>query len=450
MNFHVRPSRSATTALTAAVVFAAGGCGGGSGNVSPRVPSQVGEAAVTRSFGSALSTARRAPQTYKVLYSFAGGSDGVGPSGNLLDVTGTLYGTTQRGGGTGCGGNGCGTVFEITKNGAEVVVYRFKGGSDGASPVGGLLYVNGTLYGATNEGGGTGCSSGLGCGTVFDVAKSGQETVLHRFMGGADGSYPGALINVNGTLYGATGEGGSGCNGSGCGTVFKITTSGKKSSLYDFQGGADGTDPVALIDVGGKLYGTTFYGGATVHAICGPAGCGTVFKLTMSGSEQVLHSFNPNHNDGALPGAGLLDVGGTLYGTTEFGGRGGTCDSPVGGCGTVFKITTSGKESVLASFSGGHDGAIPTAGLINVRDTLYGTTSMGGSEQNKNCFEYVCGTVFKIRTSGSEYGILHAFDSSPDGARPNGGLIDVGGTLYGTTVSGGTAGGGTVFWIVNS
>jgi len=396
-------------ALSVCVVVAIlAGCGGGSG--TPLSPSLTG-----------LTAERMRPGVaYKSLYSFDG-KDGGTPWAGLVNVKGTLYGTTTVGGANCTSSGGCGTVFAITPSGKEHVLYSFKGGSgDGANPYAGLIDVNGTFYGTTNAAGdyASGCY-GHGCGTVFEVSTSGNEHVLHSFKGGkTDGANPYAgLINVNGTLYGTTSVGGgSGCSfygGKGCGTVFSITPSGKETVLYSFGGGSyDGTNPSAgLINVKGKLYGTTEGGGC--------CGGGTVFSITPSGKETVLYSFDSGSGDGANPYAGLVNVNGTLYGTTVAGGA--YCNAE--GCGTVFELSTSGKEHVLHSFRGGSgDGKYPYAGLIDVNGTLYGTTS---SE-----------TAFAITTSGKET-VLHSFGGSGDGAKPYADLINVNGTLYGTTAGGG-------------
>ena len=232
--------------------------------------------------------------------------------------------------------------------------------------------------------------------------------------GGPDGAFPLAgLVNVNGVLYGTTVRGGT----SDYGTVFSVTTSGKEAVLHSFtyKYGRDGSLPSAgLIDVNGTLYGTTEYGGKR--------SAGTVFSVSTTGEEHVLHSFGRSY-DGAYPEAGLIAVKGTLYGTTFGGGV-----RPQEG--TVFRITTAGKERVLHSFAyAPYDGREPVAGLINVNGSLYGTTVIGG--------EYNAGTVFSINTSGTE-SVLHSFGSGYDGAGPRAGLIDVSGTLYGTTCCGGT------------
>ncbi|MFY9720680.1 MAG: choice-of-anchor tandem repeat GloVer-containing protein [Candidatus Cybelea sp.] len=320
------------------------------------------------------------------------------------------------------GGDDFGTAFAITTSGKETVLHSFFTKSrDGAMPEAGLVDVNGTLYGTTFWGGGNGCD--IGCGTIYSISITGSEKVLHRFAGGSDGSTPEAsLIDVKGTLYGTTQFGGA----NGQGTVFAITTSGAERVLYSFKGeSGDGAQPVAsLINVKGTLYGATEYGGAN--------GIGSVFAITTSGKETVLYSFSGKPGDGANPVAGLTDVSGTLYGTTRSGGTSNN--------GTVFKITTSGSKSLLYSFKGyPHDGAYPYAGLIDVNGTLYGTTDSGGPNNDD-------GTAFAITTSGKET-VLHSFGSSGDGANPDASLLAVNGTLYGTTSGGGAGplGNGTVF-----
>jgi uncharacterized repeat protein (TIGR03803 family) len=165
-------------------------------------------------------------QKETVLYQFTGGEDGAFPfAGVVRDWGRNLYGTTEGGGGTGCGGSGCGTVFKVDTTGKETVLYAFTGGPDGGLPLGGLVRDGaGNLYGTTYSGGNaTECTGG--CGVVFKLDTTGTETVLHTFTGGADGSNPAAslLLDSSGNLYGTAYQGGTGCNGSGCGVVFKIT-----------------------------------------------------------------------------------------------------------------------------------------------------------------------------------------------------------------------------------
>jgi uncharacterized repeat protein (TIGR03803 family) len=264
--------------------------------------------------------------------------------------------------------------------------------------------------------------------TSHSIRKDGQiESVLHSFASTPDGANPQAgLTNIGGTLYGTTEGGGASHDG----TVFASSTAGAESVLYSFVGGSDGFQPHAgLTDVGGALYGTTEFGG-TGPCYNGLPGCGIVFKVTTSGAESVVYSF-AGGNDGAYPVAGLTKVGGTLYGTTVEGGA--------NNLGTVFKITTSGREIVLYSFAGGNDGSTPYAGLTNVGGTLYGTTSQGGASN--------FGTVFKITNSGAE-SVLYSFAGGSDGAYPSAALAKVGSSLlYGTTQQGGASNVGTVFKI---
>ena len=398
-------SRFALGFCAGVVVLA--GCGGG----TSLTPSPAGPSIALR-----VPSAERARSKvrYKVLYSFGGSEDAANPYAGLINVNGMLYGTTYEG-----GANGDGTVFSITPSGTETVLYSFKGGpGDGEYPFATLISVKGTLYGTTSQGGAY-CSSTGGCGTVFSITPSGTETVLHSFGGSGDGNGPLAgLINVKGKLYGTTNEGGA----NGDGTVFSITPSGKETVRYSFKGGSgDGEFPLpGLIDVKGKLYGTTVYGGANDD--------GTVFSITPSGTETMLYSFKGS-GDGERPYAGLINVKGTLYGTTHLGGANGD--------GMVFSITPSGTETVIYSFKGSGDGEYPYAGLINVEGTLYGTTIEGGANG--------VGTVFSTTPSGTET-VLHSFGGSGDGQYPYyGGLINAKGKLYGTTYYGGAHGDGTVF-----
>jgi uncharacterized repeat protein (TIGR03803 family) len=356
-----------------------------------------------------------ASPSYQLLHSFAGApSDGATPWASLIDVNGTLYGTTGSG-----GTRNYGTVFSITTAGAAHVLYSFGSGSDdGSVPYASLINVKGTLYG-TAVGGGT-----YGDGTVFSITTDGTEHVLHSFAGyPSDGRSPEAsLTDVKGTLYGTTSEGGEYGYPPpiGNGTVFSMSRAGSELVLHDFGSSGDGVEPAAsLIAAKGMLYGTTFAGGEY--------GPGTVFSIGTDGTEHVLHSFG-NGSDGQLPRAGLINVKGTLYGTTYAGG--------LHNAGTVFSIGTDDTEHVLFSFTGKSSGAKPWASLIDVNGILYGTTSTGGT--------YNEGTVFSVSTTGTE-NVLYNFTGKPDGANPVASLIDVNGTLYGTTLKGGIHNDGTVF-----
>jgi uncharacterized repeat protein (TIGR03803 family) len=319
------------------------------------------------------------------------------------------------------------------------VLYNFAGPHirwDGAYPAGGLVQdAAGNFYGTTSSGGVPTKKCGY-CGTVFKLDTAGNETVLHSFGKPGDGAMPqaGLIQDASGNLYGTTQKGGA----YNFGTVFKVDTTGKETVLYSFAGGADGEYPLAALvgDGVGNVYGTTVGGGTSTA--CG-GGCGTVFKLTPTTSgywkETLLHSFGGGE-DGANPTAGLIqDAAGNLYGTTEYGGS--------SNVGTVFKLDTTGSETVLYSFAGGADGAYPYANLV--RDTegnFYGTTIYGGG--SKACVLDTCGTVFKLDATGTET-VVHAFNQV-DGWNPIAGLIrDVAGNLYGTTRQGGPSEAGTVF-----
>ncbi len=202
----------------------------------------------------------------KVLYSFKGGSDGARVYAPVTELNGKLYGVTLEGG-KDCGTTGCGTIFELSMKGKKHILYSFSDSGDGAYP-NGLTAVGGTLYGTT-ESGGT-----KGSGTFFSITPSGTFKTLYNFTDIPDGNLPGAsLIYSKGSLYGTTVGGGT----SGNGTVFKVTPAGAETVLYSFAGGSDGADPQGPVYLFNRnLYGTTTKGGGTG---CGGSGCGTIFKV---------------------------------------------------------------------------------------------------------------------------------------------------------------------------
>lgn len=349
------------------------------------------------------------------LYTFTGGGDGGNPPCGLisggkgvLPSKAFFYGTTQAG-----GTSGYGTVFEVGKTGSESAIYSFTGGTDGAYPLASVITdPAGNIYGTTEEGG------LFGYGVVFKVAPGGAETVLHSFAGGGDGAHPFAnlIIDASGNLYGTTFVGGT----NDLGTVFEVATDGTESVLHSFAG-KDGALPVAglVMDAAGSLYGTTSEGGASKNC---SGGCGTVFKLA-GGTESVLHSFAGS--DGAIPEAAvIMKANGDLFGTTESGGAKNE--------GTVFEVLRKGKEVVLYSFGGAGDGANPLSALLRRSGYLYGTTSAGGTSGN--------GTVFKLPDTGGADTVIYSFTGGSDGSTPEGGVLNLGGNLYGTTYAGGDAG----------
>jgi uncharacterized repeat protein (TIGR03803 family) len=312
--------------------------------------------------------------TLTLLHTFTDSTDGGFPEAGLVQATnGNFYGTTGEG-----GTNNDGTVFKIGPSGTLTMLHTFDG-TDGFRPRVLVQATNGNFYGTTYEGG----INNLG--TIFKITPSGTLTTLLSFDG-TNGGYPDAgLVQApNGDLYGTAAYGGANVY---YGTVYKISPSGTLTTIYSFcsqTGCADGTEPEGelVLATDGNFYGTTYAGGA--HDL------GTVFKITPSGVLTTLHSFD--ETDGDQPAdAGLVQAtDGNFYGTTAFGGGQGTCFN--GGCGTVFKITPSGTLTTLYSFcsqSNCTDGEEPYAGLIqDTNGKLYGTTFLGGADDD--------GTIFSL------------------------------------------------------
>jgi uncharacterized repeat protein (TIGR03803 family) len=410
------------------VPIAPAGCGTAS---SPALPNTVGVGAFREPAGG----------RYRTIYEFKNAHrNGFGPSGQLVAVGSVLYGTTAFGG---PGALGNGTIFALTTSGEEHVLHKFDGTSDGHNPNGGLVVVNGMLYGTTSGGAG-GCLRESGCGAVFAVTTSGKERWVYHFKGGTDGITPsGGLVWLDGKLYGTTSSGGDtgACpNGSGwasgCGTVFSIDTAGNERVLYRFRGGRDGIGPNApLVALNGKLYGTTSAGGDYKNCYYG---CGTIFEITTSGAETELYRFR-NGRDGAVPNGGLLALDGVLYGTTG-GGGGRRCSGSQCGHGTVFKATPSGRESVIYAFKGAPDAAAPNGDLVSDHGLLYGTSSQSGGEE---CFYWDSGTIFAVSTTGAER-VVYTFSCNSIFS-PAPGLFPFGHVLYGSADEGSQDGYGTVF-----
>lgn len=265
-------------------------------------------------------------------------------------------------------------------------------------------------------------------GTVFSISPDGTGfTVLHSFNGKRDGNAPFAgLTNVHGVLYGTTTSGGT----TNDGTVFSITTAGTFTTLYSFKGGkADGSDPVAgLTNVRGTLYGATDYGGLTA---CRPHGCGTAYAISTSGHENVRYFFGSKTDDGTNPLAPLVYLGGKLYGTTTLGGSNN---------GTIFRMTANGKETVLYKFKNKSDGSCAaTCYLVDAGGVLYGTAFDGGKQH--------IGSIFSITPAGAFKTLYSASTNGNNGGNPNAPLTNVAGTLYGTMSQGPKGKAGTVFSI---
>jgi uncharacterized repeat protein (TIGR03803 family) len=309
--------------------------------------------------------------------------------------------------------------------------------------------ADGNFYGTTQWGGTNNCE--LGCGTIFKMTSTGTLTTLHNFcsqLNCADGSAPMApLMQVpTGDFYGTT-------SSNGVGTVFKMTSTGTLTTLYTFCALADCADGAypsgALTLAGGNLYGTTRYGAQNPECNVGTVSCGTIFKINSSGILTTLYNFCALDGcpDGYTPMGGLISsANGNLYGVTAFGGNiNYLCQST---CGTVFEINPAGKLTTLHSFDI-TDGYQPTSGLIQGKSgDFYGETFQGGSGGcGLSGFSVGCGTIFKITAKGA-LTTLYNFLGGSDGGYPQGPLVQgTDGNFYGTTQVGGTWNAGTVFEI---
>jgi uncharacterized repeat protein (TIGR03803 family) len=360
------------------------------------------------------------------------------------------------------------------------LLYNFPGGSKGLQPGDIVVTSSGSVLGAAYY-------DNCACTLLFNYTN-GTETVLHRFSepAGYQAEVPqGLLLNKGGdTLYGTTmyggKESGSCAGGTGCGVAFSydLTTS-KYKTMHQFQG-PDGAAPIGIqvLDSAGDLFGVTNGGGTN----------GTFYEITAAGTEKVLHSFGPAP-DGMYPGGGLVSYGGNYYGVT-LGGGANTCYD--GGCGTVFKVTPSGKETVLYNFTGGSDGLSPyelvgdslgnlygisktqdnttaavfeinSAGVFSIayngsyvsqigfiimgtNGNLYASSSGGDVS---SCGSNGCGQILRLTPTGDGNGtvtVLHQFDNT-DGSilNPFQDLVLHGGVLYGTTNYGGSSKDGVIY-----
>ncbi len=316
------------------------------------------------------------------------------------------------------------------------VLHEFAGGRDGSEPMGVIRDAAGNLDGVTQLGG------SFNYGTVFEMNSAGKKTILHSFLG-SDGLFPAGTLmqDAAGNLYGTTADGGAAEGGGcehGCGTVFKRDTTGKQTVLYVFRGKADGSGPFANLvqDPAGNLYGTTGYGGNPSCFV--GLGCGVIFKLDTTGKETVLYSFT-DKTDGKSPQGITRDGLGNLYGVTYDGGTQGD--------GAVFKLDKTGKLTILYSFTGGSDSGDPKGPIIiDKSGNLYGTTY--GVGINLQGF----GIVYKLDSAGN-FTILYTFNGTSDGQYPGNLVFDAAGNLYGVALGGGTGTGcyyggcGTLFKI---
>ena len=406
---------------------------------SPRFRHSMIQTCAVTAIALAWLSPCRAASNGRVIYDFSGGNDGGDPATQItFDSSGNAYGTTVVG-----GDYGCGTVFQLSPVGTNWelnTLYSFSCLADGKNPYGGVtLDAKGNLYGTTVAGG-SGVCAGDGCGTVFELSKSGSnwtETVLYNFTGGNDGSGPGGgvVFDNDGNLYGTTPDGGR----YSMGVVYELSPGQggpwTQTVIHAFTGGADG----GVGSLGSLLYnGGKFYG---VAEIGGTFGLGTVFELSPASGGAwrftTIHEFEGQPHAGSPYGGLIMDGHGGLLGTTYFGG--------VNGQGTVFDLAlVNGKaqETTLYSFTGGNDGSFPTSTpVFDHAGNLYVTTSNGG---NPDCD---CGTIFELSRSKGEVkgSTVHSFRGF-DGSYPNYGLtIDAQGNLYGTTPVGGTQNAGVAF-----
>ncbi len=291
------------------------------------------------------------------------------------------------------------------------VIHSFGGKHDGVGPIRGVVYRDGALYGATQQGG----RHNLGMVYKFDLATS-TQTPLYSFKGDADGQYPGSdLYFIGRTLYGTTYSAGTG----GKGTIFRIKPRlAKGHSLYSFQAPPDGGNATGVLPIKGTLYGTL---------LSGAAGFGAVFKFDpVTRQESIVYSFTGG-DDGAVPYGVPVYANGLLFGTTNMHGA--------SNLGTVYSVDpATGAQSTIHAFIGGSDGANPSSRLTYANGLLYGTTNNGGAHGN--------GVVFSVDPTTGEEVVLHSFDGATEGSWPIAQLTYLDGQLYGTASQGGQFGSG--------
>jgi len=373
-------------------------------------------------------------QTFQVLHSFTGGGDGGTPlAGLTVAAGGTFYGTAS-----GSEGSGPGVVFKLTSGGSGWALTPLNRTlpSDAAGGAGQFVIgPSGALFGTTSVGGRGDClGHEVGCGQVYEVQPparacasvlcSWTATALYDFNDAPDAGVPTSpvIFDRAGNMYGTTQYGGTGCYDYGCGTVYKLTPSGSgwtESVIYSFQSGSDGERPDGglISDSSGNLYGTTEFGGSP--------GCGTIFELSPSGSgwrETILHTFNCG--DGSSPGGSLIaDHFGNLYGVALAGGG----DNG----GAIFELSDPGNWffRVLYSFP---EYSAPAGTLVFDRSlNLYGAAGGGA---------YGLGMVYKLALTDGTWTAtdLYDFTGGSDGWGSYGGLVfDSAGNLYGTAAYGG-------------
>ncbi len=444
--FTATVSNTSNTAVTWSVNGVAGGSStagtisaGGLYTAPATVPTQAmvtvtaTSQAITTASGSASVTI--GPYNETPVYSFTSLSDGAAPRPLILGSDGYFYGTAQLG-----GTDYDGTVFKVDSSGKVTSLHEFTG-ADGEYPIGALVQASdGYFYGMTQWGGAN------NDGVIFKMDSTGSMAAQYSFTGGSDGAQPsGALvIGTDGYFYGVAYSGGN----NSVGTVFKADSSLDVTPLYQFTGGSDGAGPVALtLGSDGNLYGVAQNGGSSSCTAFGGSGCGTVFQVTTAGALTPLYAFTGG-TDGSAPEEALLQGSdGLFYGTTVYGGDASCTVSSGTGCGTIFTIDTIGRFNLVHEFSGGSEGGVPFSSLIQATDgDFYGTATAGGdpscsvTASGETYSTYIgCGTVFKMDSAGN-VSALYSFTGTPnDGSNPFAAVVEGDdGYLYGTTRWGGT------------
>jgi uncharacterized repeat protein (TIGR03803 family) len=404
-------------------------------------------------------------QTYTVLHVFTASPDGAVPNPMIQDAQGNFYGSTRFGGLASCDLDSCGTIFKIDSAGNESILYDFQGGNNGVNPTGSLaLDPQGNLWGVTQ-----GNFADGGASVVFKLEPDGQETsydVNEVTICCLDSPL---VADAQGNLFGMSPYGGEPrCAyvqnpDLGCGTLFKVTPEGKFTVLHTFTG-TDGIQPEGglVIDANGNLYGSAFYGGSLKCNYPGwgapnGKGCGTIYKLDPEGSFTVLHTFT-GPKEGSYPLGLIIDSAGDLYGIAESGGDVIKHSNYEYGLGTIFKVDSKGKFSVLFTFT-------PEITLNHVYASYLAIDSQGnlyGMQEANNC-ALGAGCLFMIDTQGN-YTDLYNFDDAQTGGGAfipgitPGLLVSSDGTIFGTTPVGGnsngegtcTSGCGTAYQLVLS
>jgi uncharacterized repeat protein (TIGR03803 family) len=315
---------------------------------------------------------------------------------------------------------GYGTIFKITPAGVYTVLHHMNSTPDGGYFRNSLVKgSDGNFYGITYSGG------TYNYGAIFRITPAGNFKVLHHMNLHPDGGYSWSTLTEgeDGNFYGVTNSGGENTNNYG--TIFKITPSGTFNVIHNMNYSADGGNSRGslMLNSDGNFLGVASTGGANAY--------GTIFKLTPAGTLTVLYPFTYATDGGNPWGALVKGSDGNFYGTAANGGANGD--------GTIFKISLAGKFTNLVNFNGANLGKNPSESLIRGTDgAYYGTTSDGG--------KYGYGTVFKI--CGNKITLLHSFNRNAEGGTPMGSLVQApDGKLYGMTTDGGANGYGTIFKI---